>query len=90
LRSHRTVDGSGSFGHLQGRPSRLWARWRPVVSLFLRPTPIAPAFRASIGKRSSTTLSIYWTTKAPALGGGITNLFNTVSNTLQSVNMPTL
>jgi pilus assembly protein Flp/PilA len=27
---------------------------------------------------------------AQTLGGGITNLFNTVSNTLQTVNMPTL
>jgi pilus assembly protein Flp/PilA len=27
---------------------------------------------------------------AQTLGGGITNLFNTVSNTLQAVNMPTL
>jgi len=27
---------------------------------------------------------------AQTLGGGITNLFNTVSNTLQGVNMPTL
>jgi pilus assembly protein Flp/PilA len=27
---------------------------------------------------------------AQTLGGGITNLFNTVSNTLRAVNMPTL
>jgi len=36
-------------------------RWRPVASPFRRRTPIAPAFLALIGKRSSTTLSIWWT-----------------------------
>src|SRR5215472_17180092 len=42
-------------------------RWRWVVSRYPPRTHIAPAFLASIGKRSSMTLSIYWTVKAPAI-----------------------
>ena len=62
---HGMTGAAASATYKAGR--RGMARWRLVVSPFPRRTPTAPAFKASIGKRSSTTLSICWTGKAPAI-----------------------